>query len=353
MLKSVRRCVAASAVMVLALSGCSQTAGTTPSTQPTTPAKAKAAFDLEAHRGGRGETTEESKRAFEKALDLGVTTLELDIVITKDKVPAVWHDPGVLADKCEDTQPATPGDPQFPYVGKDLHDLTWPQIQTLNCGKTLKNFPNAEAVADNKIMKLGDLFTLVEQRKADVRFNIETKLEAIERSRSATPEEFVDVILATVREHKMVDKVMIQTFDWRTLPLVHKAEPSIPLVALWDETTWIDGSPWIADVNFRGVGGDVIKGAAQVNATILSPGYAVPYGMKAGDQGFFLIANKDFCDRAHAAGMKVVPWTINDAATMKAQIDAGADGIISDYPTLLRSVMAERGMALPTPYPAK
>ena len=58
-------------------------------------------------------------------------------------------------------------------------------------------------------------------------------------------------------------------------------------------------------------------------------------------------------DDAHAAGLTVVPWTINDPDTMAAQIDAGADGIISDFPTVLRSVMDKRGMDLPTPYPAK
>jgi glycerophosphoryl diester phosphodiesterase len=64
------------------------------------------AFDLQAHRGGRGETTEESLRAFAKSLELGVSTLELDIVITKDRQPLVWHDPTIDAERCVDTGPA-------------------------------------------------------------------------------------------------------------------------------------------------------------------------------------------------------------------------------------------------------
>ena len=85
-------------------------------------------FDLQAHRGGRGETTEESLRAFAKSLELGVSTLELDIVLTKDGQPLVWHDPTIDAEKCADTGPAFAGDPAYPYVGKLVHELTLVQI---------------------------------------------------------------------------------------------------------------------------------------------------------------------------------------------------------------------------------
>ncbi|WP_269089269.1 glycerophosphodiester phosphodiesterase family protein, partial [Mycobacterium avium] len=83
-----------------------------------------ATFDLQAHRGGRGETTEESLRAFAKAIQTGVSTLELDIIVTRDGQPLVWHDPTIQADKCSDTGPAFPSDPGYPYVGKLVHQLT-------------------------------------------------------------------------------------------------------------------------------------------------------------------------------------------------------------------------------------
>lgn len=76
----------------------------------------------------------------------------------------------------------------------------------------------------------------------------------------------------------------------------------------------------------------------------------MPYGQTVTDPGFTLVANRAFNARAHALGLKVIPWTINDEATMVAQIDAGVDGIITDYPTRLRQVMAKRGMELPRPY---
>ncbi|MDY6999612.1 MAG: glycerophosphodiester phosphodiesterase [Actinomycetota bacterium] len=306
-------------------------------------------FDLQSHRGGRGETTEESLRAFAKSLELGVSTLEFDIVLTADAQPLVWHDPRIEPAKCADTGPAFPGDPQFPYVGKLVHDLTLAQIRTLDCGRRLPDFPDAEVVAGNTIATLPEVFALTDAYRADVRYNIETKIEADHPEMSASPEQFVEVILAAVRAADKLDKVDIQSFDWRTLPLVAQAAPDVPRVALWDETTWVPGSPWLAGVDPAEVG-DPIDGAMMVGADILSPGYSVPYGLTPADPGFRLVADEAFVARAHAAGLRVIPWTINDPDTMRAQIAAGADGIITDYPTRLRTVMAEFGMPLPPSY---
>ncbi len=128
-------------------------------------------------------------------------------------------------------------------------------------------------MANNKIATLPEVFELTDSYGADVRFNIETKVEAEKPETSAPPQEFVDVILAAVREAGKAEKVEIQSFDWRTLPMVRLAEPAIPLVALWDETTWVPNSPWTAAVNPAGVG-DPITGATLVGANILSPGYS-------------------------------------------------------------------------------
>jgi len=293
-------------------------------------------FDLQAHRGGRGETTEESLRAFAKSLELGVSTLELDIVITKDGQPLVWHDPTIDAAKCADTAPAFAADPAYPYVGKLVHDLTLVQIRTLDCGKRLTEFPNAEVVRGNKIATLPDLFALTDSYHAGVRFNIETKVQADKPGASAGPQEFVDVILAQVRSAGKIDRVEIQSFDWRTLPMVHRAEPSIPLVALYDGQTWAPESPWLAGENAAAIG-DPMIGAKLVGADIVSPEYP-------------LVDGKRYVDHAHSLGLKVIPWTVNDAATMREQIADGVDGLITDYPTLLRGVLAELGMPLPPAY---
>ncbi|OBF05451.1 glycerophosphodiester phosphodiesterase [Mycobacterium sp. ACS4054] len=315
--------------LVAALLGLSLLCASTASAQP-------ADFDLQAHRGGRGETTEESLRAFAKALELGVDTLELDVNITRDGQPLVWHDPTIDAEKCADTGPAFTGDPQYPYVGKLVHELTATQIRTLDCGRPLAEFPGAEVVRGNKIAVLPEVFALADSYHAAVRYDIETKVAADRPGTSADPQQFVDVILAAVRSAGKVDRVEIESFDWRTLPLVHRAEPSIPLVALYNGQTWSPGSPWLAGVD-AGAVGDPMLGALLVGASIVSPRYT-------------LVTGAAYVDHAHALGLKVIPWTVNDAGAMREQIGYGVDGIITDFPTLLRGVLGELGMPLPPAY---
>jgi glycerophosphoryl diester phosphodiesterase len=292
-------------------------------------------FDLQAHAGGRGQATGESLRAFGKSLELGVSTLELDINITKDRQPLVWHDPIIDPQQCDDTRPAFAGDPSYPYVGKLVHDLTLAQIRTLDCGKPNSQFPHAEVVRGNKIAILPDVFSLADVYHADVRYNIETKVAADRPAVSADPQEFVDVVLAAVRVAGKADRVEIQSFDWRTLLLVRRAEPSIPLSALWSEDTWVPDSPWLAGIN-PAVLGDPVIGTMLVGANILSPAYP--------------LVDKALVDRAHSLGRTVIPWTVDDANDMRALIVDGVDGIITNYPAALRTVMAELGMPLPPTY---
>ncbi len=317
-------------IAVLALTGSAILAA------PPTASAAPQQFDLQAHAGGRGAATGESVRAFAKSLEVGVSTLEFDINITSDDQPLVWHDPMIKPDQCDDTGPAFAGDPQYPYVGKVIRDLTVAQIRTLNCGKPTKEFPHAEVVTGNKIVTLPEVFELTDSYHADVRYNIETKVQADRPELSASPQQFVDVILAAVRSAGKVDRVEIQSFDWRTLPLVRQAEPSIPSVALYSSHTWAPDSPWLAGID-ASVVGDPTVGATMVGATVLSPDYT-------------LVAGKPFVEHAHALGLQVIPWTIDDAKPMRQLIVDGVDGIITNYPALLRAVLADRGMALPLAY---
>lgn len=262
-----------------------------------------------AHRGGAA------------ALEIGVSTLEFDIGITKDHQPVVWHDQDLQLQKCTDTGPASAADPQYPYVGKLVHELTLAQIRTLDCG--------------DRIATLPEIFALSDSYRADVRYDIETKVDPEQPTATASPQEFVDVIVAAVRAAGKTDRVEIQSFDWRTLPMVRQAEPSIPVVALWNQATWQPDSPWLAGIN-PAVVGDPVIAARMIGASIVSPAYS--------------LVDKPFVDRAHALGLKVLPWTINDTATMRQQIDDGVDGIITDDPAALRAVMADLGMPLPPSY---
>lgn len=283
-------------------------------------------FDLQSHRGGRGEYTEQSRKAFEESVKMGVSTLELDIVLAEDGTPVVWHDPEIQADKCTDTKPATENDPEFPYVGKLVHELNWKQLQTLNCNKVLKDFPDAKAEETNKLLQLQDVFDIA-AADPQMRFNIETKIEAEEPDKSATPQEFVDAILPVVRANKATSRTTIQSFDWRSLPLVRKAQPDISLALLYDATTWKSGSQWIGDVDYDKVDGNVNKAATQLGAEFLSPHYK--------------LVTSESVASAHEAGLQVLPWTVNEKPDMQAVVDAKVDGLITDYPTRGMEVLKE------------
>ena len=150
-----------------------------------------------------------------------------------------------------------------------------------------------------------------------------------------------------------MDSVTIQSFDWGSLMLTRQLAPSVPVVALTNGDflqVGKDGaSPWLGGLDIDDFGGDGIAAVATFGASAYSPVQGTPQGGKVGDPGFTLYPTADMIASAHARGMKVIPWTVDDPATMHALIDLGVDGIITDYPNRLRAVLAERGMPLPAP----
>lgn len=176
----------------------------------------KTHFDLQAHRGGLGLTTEESLEGFGKALRLGVSTLELDTHITKDQKVVVNHDRQISAQKCKDTGPVTPGDPMYPYVGKYIKDLTLAQIKSMDCGyQQLPGFPEQEQIKGFRMVELKDVLNLVKSYKAkQVKLNIETKVEAGAPEQTAPRELFVRRVFEEIHRSGIEKQVTIQSFDW-------------------------------------------------------------------------------------------------------------------------------------------
>nr|WP_280269872.1 glycerophosphodiester phosphodiesterase [Nocardia wallacei] len=339
------------ALAVTALTACGGEDTTPSPSTPTGPASNRT-VDLQSHRGGRGLWTEESLAAYAHSIELGVSTLELDIGVTADRVPVIWHDATIQADKCADTAPAFPGDPQFPYVGKTIRELRYEQVRTLDCAKKLPNFPEQQPVAGNRIARLPELFDLVKSYPGafdTLRYNIETKIEAEHPEQTAPPQEFVDVVLDEVDRAGAADKVEIQSFDWSSLPLVQRRNPDIPTVALYDETTFKAGSRWLGPIRYEEHPDDPLGAIVALGADIASPHYVPGENSptKITDPGFTFTADADYVRRAHEKGLKVVPWTVNDQATIEGQLDTGVDGVITDYPDRGRKALEAKG--LPTP----
>lgn len=317
----------------------------------------RSSFDLEAHRGGLAYRPESTLSSFGNGMRIGVSTLELDIQITKDGQAVVTHDRKTDANKCVDTAPATPGDPDFPYVGKFVKDLTLAQVETLDCGsKTLPDFPQQQATPGAKMPTLRQVFDLVKRYHSPVHLNVETKVEAGAPSETAPREQFVQVAAREIREAGFLNRVTIQSFDWGSLMRMKEVEPRLPLVALitpeFAQVGQPGKSPWLGGLDVDDFGGDVVKAAHSFGAYALSPVHGTPQNGKVTDPGYQPYTTKAMVDEAHSFGMKVIPWTVDDPPTMNKLIDDGVDGIITDYPDRVRDVMRARGFKLPPPTPS-
>jgi glycerophosphoryl diester phosphodiesterase len=314
----------------------------------------RAQFDLQAHRGGIGMTTEESLEGFGKAMRLGVSTLELDTHVTKDEKVVVNHDRQISAQKCRDTAPVTPDDPLYPHVGRYIKDLTLAQIKTMNCGyQQLPGFPEQEVVAGFRMVELKDVLNLVKSYRAhQITLNIETKVEAGAPEQTAPRELFVRRVFEEIRASRIEDQATIQSFDWGALMLMHRLALRWPLVALTNfdflQVGQPGASPWLGGIDVDDYGGDFVRAAAAIpGVRALSPNYGVPQNGKVGDPGFRFAVDPAMVAAAHARGLKVIPWTCDDPSTVEALMDMGVDGIITNYPNRVRQIMADRGLRLP------
>lgn len=299
-------------------------------------------FDLQSHRGGRGEWTEESLAAFGNSLRLGVTTLELDTHLTEDGKVIVWHDDTIQAGKCLDTAPSTPGDAEYPYVGRRVSELTLAQLKTLNCGYAqLPGYPEQDVIDGNRIAELKDVFQLAKDYGAGkVRFNVETKVES-SMVGGAGMEALTKAAVIEIYKAGMSERTSVQSFDWSSLNLTRKIAPQLPLVALSSGDAWLQvgqpgASPNLGGIDIDDFGGSLAKAAAAQGYDVVSPTFrSVTPAMIA---------------EAHQLGLPVIPWTVNTPADMAQLMDLGVDGIITDYPTRLRTLMEQRGLKLPKAY---
>jgi glycerophosphoryl diester phosphodiesterase len=298
------------------------------------------AFDAQGHRGTRGNAPENTLPAFERALEIGVTTLELDVGVTADGVVVISHDPYL--------NPAFTRDPSGQWLagarGPLIKSLTLAQLQGYDVGRINPDTPYARTFATQqqrdgtRIPTLAALFDRVKALGAnDVRFNIETKINPTKPDDTVAADAMVSAMLQVVRDAGMTARVAIQSFDWRTLRLVPRLEPSIPTVFLTTQTANNDNlrdGEWTGGLKFADYG-SAPKMVKAAGGTIWSPNGGA--------------LTETLVQEAKALGLKVIPWTINNLADMDRLIGWGVDGIITDYPERLRAVMGSRNLPLPRP----
>jgi glycerophosphoryl diester phosphodiesterase len=192
------------------------------------------AFDIEAHRGGRALFPENTLQSFSGALSMGVDTLELDIGATRDGVLVVSHERRLNPDLARAADGNYVAPPGTPFVELPLADVkTYDVGQIRPDSAYAKQFPEQRAVPGTRIPTLKEVIDLVRRSgNAEVRLNIETKIDPDHPSESPDPQKFVSLLLALLDAEEFSDRVMIQSFDWRTLKLVQQRAPKVPTVYL-------------------------------------------------------------------------------------------------------------------------
>jgi glycerophosphoryl diester phosphodiesterase len=297
-------------------------------------------FDAQGHRGARGLAPENTLVAFDQALAFCVNTLEFDVGVTSDGVVVVYHDRTLNPDITRDAQGNF-----LPARGGAIQALSFEALQRYDVGRVNaasaygKPFARQQGQDSVRIPKLSDVFNRYKNTKtcgADfVRFNVETKLSPLAASETLPPELFVSALLKEIDAAKLHDRVTIQSFDWRTLRIVAKTAPQVSTVFLTNEQGTNEtvqrgkpgASPW-----FAGFDVDDYKGS--VPATVKAAGGRV------WSPNFRDLDQKNVAE-AKALQLKIIPWTVNEEADMRALIRWGVDGLISDYPDVLQRVRKE------------
>lgn len=293
-------------------------------------------FDVQGHRGARGLLPENTLVAFSRALELGVTTLELDCAVTRDGVVVVSHDPALNPDFTRDPQSHW-----LESTGPAIWHLDYAELQRYDVGRPnpqrayAKRFPRQQALDGVAIPRLRDVFELVEHSgNTTVRFNIETKISPLKPDETAAPDAFVSALLGVVRTAGMQERIWIQSFDWRTLQMVQKEAPQIGTVYLTAEKASPHNivraplpSPWTAGYAPAHFGDSVPRMVKAAGGAVWSPDHHD--------------LTRQSLEEAQTVGLKVVPWTVNDEADMRRLFEWRVDGIISDYPDVALVIARE------------
>ena len=311
-------------------------------------------FDLEAHRGGRDIRPENTLYSYAYAIELGATSIECDMQLTKDGQIVMSHNPILNSDITRDEN----GN----YIENNKYDIRLMTVDELkkfdvgvmdpNCGEYYDLHGKTQFTYDAKIPTLEELMQLIQSYgDKNIVLNIETKSYPDPASagykNNADPKKFVEVFNNIVKKYDMEDRVVLQSFDWQTLIEMKKLNPNISTSALWQEQpSWgrdseslrryeKKKSSWLGGLDIKDYQGNPVKAAHAIGTDIISP--------------YYTEISKQDVDEAHSLDMKIVPWTVNNEKDMNMLLDMGVDGIISDKPWLLKQVLEKRNIKLHTP----
>ncbi len=266
-------------------------------------------LELHGHRGARGSYPENTVEGLLAAYKDGATILETDLLLTKDGVLVLHHDVALNPDTTRDA-----AGNWLPGTGPTILSVAAADLAAFDVGRLRPGseystrFPRQQGQDGVRIPTLDDALVALDKATGKrVRWNLEIKIDTEHPERTATPDAVVDATMAIVRARGLEDRIMIQSFDWRVVARVKQVAPSVPTGCLSSADTKT---------------GDVPNLVAAARCTYWTPHFET------------LTAND--VSHAHALGLKVVPWTVNEVADMRRMIDIGVDGMITDYPDRVR-----------------
>ena len=267
-------------------------------------------IDVHGHRGCRGLLPENSLPAFEKAIDLGVNTLELDIVVTKDDKVVVSHEPYINPVICYDPDGRSISDSLQTHY--NLYKMNYEDIKAFDCGsKFHPTYPKQEKLKTYKPL-LSEVFDLVISKNSDVNFNIEIKSEPKYYGIfTPQPEAYVRMVLDEINKYDNSSVVNLQSFDIKILEEIKKQDPKMKVALLIDEDETIQNK--LEELSYK--------------PEIISP--------------YFKLLTVQSIEEYQLKGFQIIPWTVNAKADLKQMIKWNVNGIITDYPDRLIDILKD------------
>ena len=272
-------------------------------------------FDLQGNRGARGIMPENTVTGMLRAVELGVTTLTMNAVISKDKMVVLSQEP--YFNQEFSTQPNGKRITLKNQKTFNIYKMDYEDVKKFDVGQKVHNrfpyqqkYPAYKPLLEETILAVEDYVKTNKVPKPE--YSIETKtIPNGDNEFHPEPAEFVELIMSVVNKYKLAKRVTIQSIDRRTLQYLHEHYPKVKTSLMVDEKVDFDKN--IEDLGFK--------------PTVYSPTSA--------------LVGKGLVDRCHEAGVKIIPWTVNTVKDMKALIALGVDGVVTDYPNIYQQVKEE------------
>ena len=292
------------------------------------------------HRGARGEIAENSIEGFKHTFALGIKAVEFDVVISKDKIPVLYHYFHLISDIVKDEKGNWLKNSELKVFDKSYEELRKYNIGGLNPeSKHGKRFKEQKLLNNAKIPKLSELLELASRKEnKDVFLNLEVKSTPFKMGLTPMPSDTVSLILKDIDTHKLEDRIIISSFDWRILYELKKQNPRIlrGFITLQQDLSTTkkniyENSPWMAK-NYS-----------------LDQLFLIPNIIKSLEghvwSAFYRDVTKQNVELAHKHGLATCVWTVNREQDIIRMIEYGVDGIITDYPKKVQEICKSKNIS--------